>query len=153
MGKTLPKKDDNGIHDGINMTSGNSDDFITSFSVAIGMLLTGVDIKDPQDLIGKVKGKGKPDTKNSGILGLLKNISNNTTDIVLGKNNFKEFHSYIKTAEENQKNLKDVVSELKNAKSEIPKFFKNVNSININVKSILDTLTQQEKSKKPTEIS
>ncbi len=139
-------KNDNKVHEGTNTPTGNSNDFITPLSVAIGMLLTGVDIKDHQDLIGKVKGKGKPDAKNSGILGLLKNISNNTTDIVLGKNNFKEFHSYIKIAEENQKNLKDVVSELKNAKSEIPKFFKNVNSINSNVQSILNTLIQQEKS-------
>ena len=42
------------------MASGNSDDFITPLSVAIGMLLTGKgDVKNPKDLVGKsAEGKG-----------------------------------------------------------------------------------------------
>ena len=106
MGKTLPKKDDNGIHDGINMTSGNSDDFITSFSVAIGMLLTGTDVKDSNDLKSKVS-EGKPDPGKNGLLGILTKMSNNI-DVIVDSLNDSLFE-YLNTAKENAEYLKENV--------------------------------------------
>ena len=94
----------NGTHNGVNTASGNSDDFITPLSVAIGMLLTGKgDVKKPKDLVGKAA-EGKPEPKNKGILGLLSKISNNT-DIIVGKQNKEIFSKYLRTSKKNAEYL------------------------------------------------
>ena len=135
-------KNNNGTHNGINMTSGNSDDFITPLSVAIGMLLTGkADVNQPKDLVGKFA-EGKPETKNKGILGLLSNISNNT-DIIVGGQNESFFSEYLNTANENADYLKnnflkdDVFNVFIDSVKEIPNELKTVNT---SLQTIVDTL-------------
>ena len=131
-------KNNNGTHDGINMTSGNSNDFITPFSVAIGMLLTGRgDVKEPKDLKSKAA-EGKPETKNKGILGLLSKISENT-DIIVGKQNKEIFSKYLRTSKKNAEYLNKNVLNNKFVNS-VKKIPEKLDIVNKSLTTIADKL-------------
>lgn len=130
--------DNNGTHNGINTASGNSDDFITPLSVAIGMLLTGRgDVKEPKDLKSKAA-EGKPETKNKGILGLLSKISENT-DIIVGKQNKEIFSKYLRTSKKNAEYLNKKVLNDKFVSS-VKKIPEKLDIVNKSLTTIVDKL-------------
>ena len=148
-------KNNNGTHNGVNMASGNSDDFITPLSVAIGMLLTGKgDVKKPSDLVGKAA-EGKPETKNKGILGLLSNISNNT-DIIVGGKDKSSFTKYLETAKENADYLKnnflkdDVFNVFIDSVKEIPN---KLDDVKTSLDNIIQTLQNKCGGEQTNEVS
>lgn len=100
-------KSQQGTHEGINTTSGNSNDFNGALSTALGTLMTGdTNIKDESTLIGGVKQRGKPETKNKGILGLLASIDNRIADIATGKDGvFQSLKSYLDNNKNDGKNV------------------------------------------------
>lgn len=99
-------KSQHGTHEGINTTSGNSNDFTSALSTALGTLLTGdINIDDEKKAKQGIKGKGKPDPRNKGILGLLASIDNRIANIATGKDGvFASLKNYL----DNKDNGKNV---------------------------------------------
>ena len=100
-------KSQQGTHEGINVTSGNSNDFTSALSTALGTLLTGdINIDDEKKAKQGIKGKGKPDPRNKGILGLLASIDTRIANIATGKDGvFQSLKSYLDNNKKEGKNV------------------------------------------------
>lgn len=100
-------KSQQGTHEGINTSSGNNNDFNSALSTALGTLLTGdINIDDEKKAKQGIKGKGKPDPRNKGILGLLASIDTRIANIATGKDGvFQSLKNYLDNNKGEGKNV------------------------------------------------